>query len=242
MSERSFFREINIFPGLIFIIVVVLLNGKEIFQYLLKDDGIFDNIDSISAIIGFSSTFFGGAVISFMVSQIWYLIWTIFFEVLYCNCSRFPFNIINKQYGYGNDKRSLLIKYQHMSSNLDGEFRNYIDRRQDLFNLLGSVIVSIIGGLLTGWRLKYLEWSNYEKIVIIFLIVITISSYVGLIKVVIQMFNMTMYANKIPMEKIAKHRGSFKENAPLYFLLLILFSIFSVIAFIVFFILFPNAT
>jgi len=220
--SRAFFRERNTVPGLTFIIVIGVILAREI-ELFFSNYPTLLKIDLFNTIISVFSTFLISIVLSIFVSQLWYLVWNTIYGGIMTGCRFYPFSYLHNTYHIDKDPRNLLMSLHYINSIADGEIRNYLDRRQDVFNLLGSTIVSIIIAIFTGFRLKkfiyytYINTPNkyfillynkniiditkYESYLINIFVLFIITSILALIKVVYHLFRMTLVSIHMRKDK-----------------------------------------
>jgi len=221
-SLRTFFNIRNTVPGLTFILTILLINLREIERFVSRY-WMYFKIDIITGLNFIFSAFLLSIVLSVLVSQLWYLIWNLIYECCFTNFQWYPFNFLKDKYHIDPDPRNLLFAYHYINSIAESEMRNYLDRRQDLINLLGSSIVSIWIAIHCGLLLKqyidikyiqnpnvnfellyYKDYKNigrYEHILIISLIILCFLMIVGLLKVIYQHFHMTLISLHMRCDK-----------------------------------------
>ena len=152
--ERLFFDLRHIAPGYTFIALLFLVNIRVVTWYLFGlKEGSEAGATFLGVFVGFGSLL-GGSAVGFLVSQIWY-----FFTQSGRWFDRFylPRRIADLLVGEGvRDNREVLtLVSDHIYQTHDEEkVHSYIERRWDLLNIIGSVILAIPLALVTGHALR----------------------------------------------------------------------------------------
>ena len=143
MPERSFFDIRHAIPGYTFILSFIFQNlvGLALLSTRIAES---DSIALLGIFFGFI-TLLSGAALGFLVSQPWYLLLNIAIK-------RGLYYFVNKD--KTGEKLSVSRQDYKVLNYEKKEVRDYIFRRWDLFNLMGSVIFALTLGTLLGWLLN----------------------------------------------------------------------------------------
>lgn len=152
--ERLFFDLRHIAPGYTFIALLFLVNIRVVTWYLFGlKEGSEAAATFLGVFVGFGSLL-GGSAVGFLVSQIWY-----FFTQSGRWFDRFylPRRVADLLIGEGvrDDREVLTLVSDHIYQTHDEpKVHSYIERRWDLLNIIGSVILAIPLALVTGHALR----------------------------------------------------------------------------------------
>lgn len=163
MSVREFFSTRYTFPGYTFLIFVVLISLKQIITNFFKPD-----LTLFTPLFAFIYLL-SGAPLGYFVSQIWYLYFFHLKKGHYyrdnCNPRAYIHYLIDK-YNVKKDpfKATLIADYLFHGCKNEG-LSLYVNRRWDLYNVMGATRFSIIAGILFGFFIKFFifnDISNYN--------------------------------------------------------------------------------
>jgi hypothetical protein len=129
MSDRPFFNIRFAYPGYTYLLFIGLLSFEKLQSILKEPVGLWETI------IGFL-LLLSGAPLGFLISQTWYLIFGLYLKT---------------------DSEEFVEKYLIVSKCHNEEVRNYVFRRVDILNTLGSTMVSITLSIITS---LYINGSN----------------------------------------------------------------------------------
>ena len=155
MSDRPFFNIRFAYPGYTYLLFIGLLSFEKMQSILKEPIGLWETI------IGFL-LLLSGAPLGFLISQTWYLILGLYLKT------------DSEEY---LEKNLIVLKCHNK------EVRNYVIRRSDVLNTLGSTMVSIALSIITS---LYINGSNINCLFII----------VGFILILLCYFNMKRIYNE----------------------------------------------
>jgi len=155
MSERSFFDLRYAVPGYTFLLFFILILN-EVVLYLLQILTRSTTSETLTGFLVSILTLLSGTTIGFLVSQPWYCFYNCCFKkerylkdvfTKFKNLGICPNKrICNDQNGelFGAQKKDVLITViDYIVQKEHEQLKDYIGRRYDLINLMGSTIVSI---------------------------------------------------------------------------------------------------
>jgi len=152
--------------------------------------------DVLGLLLGFV-TLLSGSALGFLISQFWHVIYNYILKI-YCILERRPhyaFLIKNFEQYREKDKLLSLMNYFIISLIKDQRMSDYITRRSDLFNTLGSTGISLFIGSLSGFVIKtyilknpatrgtYINWCNYEIFIFLSSLVIMIIIFLNMLRI-----------------------------------------------------------
>lgn len=140
MPPRSFFNFRYAVPGFTFLLFFVLILSSIVRSFLQLLTCTTTQVELVGFLLGLL-TLLSGAAIGFLVSQFWYVIYNRYYkEQVYL---KEAFGIL-EVLGVKKDLTTVIDYILHKLDDKDKGLKDYIDRRYDLFNLLGSTMSSII--------------------------------------------------------------------------------------------------
>lgn len=225
MSDRPFFSTRYTYPGFIFLLFFGAICRNDLMNIINTYS------DTSKLIYGFIFTL-SGAPIGFIISQFWYSLFFngFFFKdgygwvhplkpfdtILFLE-KKFNINIKNIENSIAALNYIFLLKNKIKTKNgcveTETEYdliRNYVQRRVDILNTLGTSIISILFGLLFGLFINskinditILELINNNSYIIIFSIIIMILMSRGIMRITREQRKMLiLLMNQINVEDV----------------------------------------
>lgn len=154
MSERSYFSFKYSFPGYTFILIVFLLNFDIIGHYLIEQN-------LLLAVFSVSVSFFSGSALGFITSQLYWVLsqYVIIFSpierrrMMGSLKNKYPL-LEGKLEGKGKPRLKAILDYIIWTSK-DKSIFKFLERRWDIFHVLGAETISTILGCIIGYSLRY---------------------------------------------------------------------------------------
>jgi len=154
MSDREYFSLRYAVPGFAFILIVVGMNYKPVFDILKGTD----SSEVLGVFLSFLSLFAGSAI-GFLVAQFWYSYFH--WRRIYALVFKHHETLMEEEFSFksgthGKDKDitlSAILDYILLSEK-DEKYWKYCQRRWDIFHTLSCTLVSIKSGMITGLILR----------------------------------------------------------------------------------------
>ena len=180
-SERAYFSFRYALPGYTFLILILLINKDIIFNQMKNLPIESPDVVTLFGIVFAFISLLGGSAIGFIVSQPWYFFDNLFIKRYLLLKIRPSIRKLRNIVG-SNEPFILRARMAYiLTSMIDKEITNLINRLNDILNSMASTISSIFMGLLIGFYFRNLSeniiYSNYDFLIIkiSFLIVFIIS-------------------------------------------------------------------
>lgn len=143
MSSRSYFTWRYTYPGYAFILIIILKYISIFYQ-----ESAFSNSTYLPVVFGFISVL-SGAPIGFIISQFWYLIEEHRRKKnVFCIYEKIkPLKADKKPCFCVKDYSEMIILIDYLFSKINNDnLKLYVNRRWDLYNILGSTRIGILLG------------------------------------------------------------------------------------------------
>jgi len=165
MAEREYFSLRYTVPGFAFMLIIVGMNYKPVFD-ILKGTSPSEYV--LGVFLSFLSLFAGSAI-GFLVAQFWYSYfhWRRIYHSLVFKRHE---TLMEKEFSFnsgiqGKDKDvtlSAILDYV-LLSNEDEKYWKYCQRRWDIFHTLSCTLVSMMLGMITGLILRIILMTSFAE-------------------------------------------------------------------------------
>lgn len=153
MSQRTFFTLRYGLPGYTFILMAILVAFHELKGVFFQPNSVQSTV--IGAFLAFLSLLSGGAI-GFLVSELWYVVFTYVLMGNYGKFSKLRLSLRDK-YGLTEDRHHQILFMDYILRQSSNEMQMYTQRRFDLLHICCSTFVAIPIGLLFGLMIR-LGW------------------------------------------------------------------------------------
>jgi hypothetical protein len=157
MPERNFFNFRYGLPGYTFILIIILVAYP-------RSCELFISLNEMSALVPAFLAFFtllGGSAIGFLVSQLWYFLHNLVFNRRSLSDSR---EFLRTKFNLVENTHQEIVFLDYVFHQSEDKIVDYVARRFDLQNTLGSTFLATVLGVTFGIFIKIDFFSTNETL------------------------------------------------------------------------------